>query len=427
MSTAPPIDKLLSAKPATPKHPQIGAPLTTRPLAVLGGPPLFNQPLHVGRPNLGDRDQFDALVDRMFENRWLTNNGPIVQEFEGELEKLTGAKHCVALANGTLALELMIRELDLTGEVIVPSFTFVATVHALRLNGITPVFCDADPETHNLDPHHAAQLITPRTSGILGVHLWGRPCNVDALQEIADAHGLALLFDAAHAFGCTYKGRPVGTLGDAEAFSFHATKFVNSFEGGAVATNDDDLAARIRQGANFGYSPSDEVEALGTNAKMSEVCAAMGLTSLSSMQDIVETNRRHYRTYGALLSPLHGLHLIEYDETEARNYQYIVVEVGPDAPLTRDELLAVLRAENVLARRYFHPGCHRMEPYRTEQPNAGRALPGTERLASQLLALPTGTAVDDQDIANVCDIIHQAYDAAPLIRAALEKPVLTDR
>jgi dTDP-4-amino-4,6-dideoxygalactose transaminase len=363
----------------------------------------------------------------MFANRWLTNSGPLLQQFEAELEAITGAKHCVALCNGTVALELAVRAADLTGEVIVPSFTFVATVHALRASGLTPVFCDIDPSTHNIDPGAAARLVTTRTSAILGVHLWGRTCDVDTLAALAEAYDLTLLFDAAHAFGCSYRGRPVGTLGDAEVFSFHATKFVNSFEGGAVATEDDALAARIRQLANFGYSPDDEVVALGTNGKMTEICAAMGLTSLRSMDAIVATNRRHYGTYAALLADLRGLALIDYDPTEACNYQYIVVDVGPEAALTRDELVAVLRAENVLARRYFSPGVHRMEPYRTEQPDAGRALPVTERLAARLLTLPTGTAIDEVDVRMVCGIIRRALDAAPAVRAALGPLRVTGR
>lgn len=392
------------------------------PLALLGGTPAFDRLLHVGRPNLGRREQFAAYVDEMFERRWLSNGGPLVQRFEQQLEAHTGAKHCIALCNGTLALELMIRAAGLTGEVIVPSFTFIATVHALRMNGITPIFCDVDPESHNLDPREVEKHITPRTSGILGVHLWGRPCDVDALQSIADTHNLSLLFDAAHAFGTAYRGQMIGTLGDAETFSFHATKFVNSFEGGAVATNDDLIAARVRQDANFGYGPDDTIEGLGTNAKMTEVCAAMGLTSLDSMPDIIATNRRHYNTYRECLSNCDFVTLIDYDATDARNYQYIILDVEPHAPLTRDELLSMLKAENVLARRYFYPGCHRVEPYRSEQPTAGRHLPVTEQLSDRVLALPTGTAVDATDIRVICDRIRTAFAAAPAVRDAL-RPV----
>lgn len=401
------------------------ASIRPSPLAILGGPPAFAVPRHVGRPNIGRREDFLQLVDQMFDRRWLTNRGPLVQTFEQRLEAFSGAKHCITVSNGTTALELMIRGLGLTGEVIVPSFTFIATVHALRITGLTPVFCDVDPATHNINPAEVERLITPATSGILGVHLWGRPCHVDALQEIADRHDLKLMFDAAHAFASSYNGRMVGTLGDAEVYSFHATKFVNTFEGGAVVTNDDALALRIRQLSNFGFGANDFVEMLGTNAKMSEINAAMGLTSLDSMEKIITANRINYAEYRQGLEDIEHLQLIEYDESEAANYQYIIVEVGEQAPLTRDELITVLHAENVLARRYFSPGCHRMEPYRTEQPDVSERLPHTEMLATSTLALPTGTAVDPSDVRTICRLLTRALTSAASVRRALEpsKPV----
>ncbi len=194
-------------------------------LAIFGGAPALDAVRHVGRPNIGDRrrllERFNDLLDR----RWLTNAGPYVQEFEQKLAALMGVEHCVAMCNGTVALEIAVRAAGLTGEVIVPSFTFVATAHALQWQEITPVFCDIDPTSYCLDPRRVEAMITPRTTGIIGVHLWGRPCDVDALTEIASRHRLKLLFDAAHAFGCSYKGRSVGGFGDAEVLSFHATKF----------------------------------------------------------------------------------------------------------------------------------------------------------------------------------------------------------
>ena len=181
------------------------------------------------------------------------------------------------MCNATVALEIAIRAMGMSGEVIVPSFTFVATAHALQWQEITPVFCDIDPRTHNLDPNRIEEMITPRTTGIIGVHVWGRPCAVDALAEIAQRRHLKLLFDAAHAFGCSYQGQMIGNFGDAEVFSFHATKFFNTFEGGAVVTNDDELAAKMRLMKNFGFHGYDNVIYVGTNGKMSEVSAAMGL------------------------------------------------------------------------------------------------------------------------------------------------------
>jgi dTDP-4-amino-4,6-dideoxygalactose transaminase len=378
-------------------------------LAVFGGAPAFEEKIHVGRPNIGDRERLIQRINDMLDRRWLTNNGFYVQEFERRIAELVGVKHCIVMCNATVALEIAIRAAGLRGEVIVPSFTFVATAHALQWQEITPIFCDVDPRTHNIDPPRVEALITPRTTGIIGVHLWGRACDVGALQEIATRRGLKLLFDAAHAFGCSYGGQPIGRFGDCEVFSFHATKFMNSFEGGAVATNDDELAAKIRLMTNFGFAGYDNVVYLGTNGKMSEVAAAMGLTSLESMGDFIEVNRRNYHEYHRALAGIPGVSLMEYDGGECYNYQYIVVDIDePAATISRDALLQLLWAENVLARRYFFPGCHRMEPYRSYFPHSGLLLPETERLTGRLLVLPTGTAVGATDIGAICDLIRMA-------------------
>lgn len=389
----------------------------TKQLAILGGEPAFKSPLHVGRPNIGDRELFMEYANAIFDNRWLSNHGPFVIQFEQELSQFLEVKHCIAICNATVALEIAIRALGMQGEVIVPSFTFIATAHALQWLGITPVFCDIDPVTHNLDPRCVEKLITPRTTGIIGVHVWGRPCAVDALQEIARARNLKLVFDAAHAFGCTHKARMIGNFGDAEIFSFHATKFFNTFEGGAIATHDDDLAARLRRMRNFGFAGYDEVVCLGTNGKMSEISAAMGLINLQSLDHFIEVNRRNYRKYQQEFSSIPGLCLIHFDESEKCNYQYMAVEVDPQITgLHRDDLIKVLQAENVLARRYFWPGCHRMEPYRTLFPDAYLSLPQTEKLAERIMILPTGTAVWEQDIEIICDILRTAIANADEIR-----------
>src|SRR5438128_1354253 len=220
-------------------------------LAIFGDLPAFAEKLHVGRPNIGNRERLLARINDLLDRRWLTNDGPYVQQLERNLADFLGVKHCIAMCNGTVALEIAIRALGLSGEVIVPSFTFIATAHALQWQEITPVFCDIDPSIHNIDPHSVEQMITPRTSGISGVHLWGRACDVLALTEIARRRNLKLLFDASHGLGCSHHGRMVGSFGNAEVFSFHATKFVNTLEGGAVVTNDDDLATKIRLMKNF--------------------------------------------------------------------------------------------------------------------------------------------------------------------------------
>jgi dTDP-4-amino-4,6-dideoxygalactose transaminase len=355
-------------------------------------------------------------IDDLLDRRWLTNQGPYVKELEGRLSDVLGVKHCIAMCNGTIALEIAARALNLSGEVIVPAFTFVATAHSLQWQEITPVFCDVDPWTHNIDPQKVERLITPRTTGIVGVHVWGQPCEADALSEIAERHNLKLMFDAAHAFGCRYHGQMIGTLGDAEVFSFHATKFFNAFEGGAVATNDDELATRIRLMHNFGFAGLDQVIYIGTNGKMSEVSAAMGLTGLESLEEFVAINAQNYGAYLRELSEVPGVRMLAYDEREQGNYQYIVLEVDKQmAGISRDQLVQVLHAENVRARRYFYPGCHRMEPYRSYFPHAGLLLPETERLVRRVMTLPTGMSVGLEEIEDICQIIRFAIANGPEI------------
>jgi len=389
-------------------------------LSILGETPVFKVPLHVGRPNLGDRQALLAQINDMLDRRWLTNDGPMVKEFEWRIAELVGVRHCIAMSNATVALEIAIRALGLRGEVIVPSYTFVATAHALQWQEIVPLFADMDPGTHNIAPAAIERLITPRTSAIIGVHVWGRACDTEAIEAIGRKHGLNVMYDAAHAFGCSHKGKMVGSFGRCEVFSFHATKFLNPFEGGAVVTNDDALAEKMRLMRNFGFAGYDRVIYLGVNGKMTEVCAAMGLTSLDSIDEIIAINRRNYAVYQEGLRELPGVSLIQYNPAEKNNYQYVVVEVDPEtAPLNRNELVSVLHAENVLARKYFWPGCHRMEPYRSLQPNSALLLPETERVAARVMVLPTGQAVTPEMIQTICAILRSAFAQSASVRTAL--------
>lgn len=375
-------------------------------LAFFGGTPAFQEKLHVGRPNLGNRERLLERINNLLDRRWLSNGGPYVQEFEQRIAEKVGVKHCIVTCNATVALEIAIRGLGLSGDVIVPSFTFVATAHALRWHGIQPVFCDIDGQTHNIDPRRVEELITPSTAGILAVHVWGRPCAIDALMEIAQRRKLKLLFDAAHAFGCSYKKHMIGKFGNAEIFSFHATKFLNSFEGGAIVTNDDDLAAKVRLMKDFGFAGYDNVVCIGTNGKMSEVSAAMGLTSLESMEDFITVNYRNYVEYRRRLADVPGISLIVYDENEKCNYQFVTLEIEEmTTRVNRDQIQSLLWAENVLARRYFYPGCHQMEPYRSQERRSGHSLWQTERLSRRVLNLPTGTNVNIRSVEVICDIL----------------------
>jgi dTDP-4-amino-4,6-dideoxygalactose transaminase len=389
-------------------------------LALFGGQPEFDVPLHVGRPNLGSRERLKTRLDDILDRVWLTNDGPCVQEFEGRLREMLDVEHCVATCNATAALELLLEARGLSGEVILPSFTFVATAHAVRRRGLVPVFADVHPTTLTLDPERVEELVSPRTSAILGVHLWGRACDVNGLAPVAQRHDLTLLFDAAQALGCSYHGQAVGGFGSAEVFSFHATKICNSFEGGAVATNDVELAERLRLMRNFGFSGTDEVASLGTNAKMTEVAAAMGITSLESLSTFVERNRVNHESYREGLEGVTGFGLRPYPPGERTNHHYVVgLLESTEAGLGRDDLVEVLEAEGVLARRYFYPGCHRMEPYRSQAPGVAERLSVTERILERAVSLPTGMAVEEDAIRRVCQIIRLTIANGDAIRARL--------
>lgn len=377
-----------------------------RELAVLGGRPRFNEPLHVGRPNIPDRD---AVLDRIrgaLERGWLTNDGPLVRELEERLAAYLDVPHCVAMANGTIAMEVLARALELKGDVLVPAFTFIATAHAFSWLGLRPVFCDVDPRTHTIDVNDAESRITRATAAIAAVHLWGSACDVNALSGLGERHGLPVLYDSAHALGAAVGARRVGTFGTAEVFSFHATKFFNTFEGGAVTTRDGGLAARLRLMRNFGFAGYDNVVAPGTNAKLSEVHAAMGVTMLDHIDDLLAANQHSWSRYARALGRRTDLRMLTAPPTVTSNHQYVVCEVAEAAPLTRDQLLSVLWAENVRARRYFFPGCHRTEPYAQR---GAPHLPVTEHLAERVLVLPAGAAIADDQVDAVIDLIDAAF------------------
>lgn len=381
-------------------------------LAAFGGPPSFDEPRHVGRPNIGDRAALHRRIDELLDRQWLTNDGPLVRELERRVCEYIGVGHAIAVCNATVGIEVLARALGLRGEVVVPAFSFVATAHAFAWLGLTPVFCDVEAESHTIDAAAMQSLVTRETAAVMGVHLWGGACDVAALRAAVNR---PLLFDAAHAFGSSLNGQRIGTFGNAEVFSFHATKFFNTFEGGAITTNDDKLAAELRLLRNFGFSGYDRVTRVGTNAKMSEASAAMGLTSFDALADLMAVNQARFQQYRAHLSGLRGVRFVEPARADQGNHQYCVIEVGPSCGLTRDQLLQVLWQENVRARRYFYPGIHRCAPYDDEP----TALPVTDRLVNEVLVLPTGAGVSQDDVNTICEIVHFALGHADEIAARL--------
>lgn len=359
--------------------------------------------LHVGSPNVGCKSSFYKRLDSIFSSNRLTNNGPMVRELESKLKEYLDVKHFIAINNGTTALEIAIHSLELTGEVILPSFTFVATAHALKWLGLKPVFCDIDPLTLCLCPDEVEKLITPNTSAILGVHIFGNTCKIKELELIAKKYSIKLFFDAAHAFSNSYKNKKIGNFGECEVFSFHATKFFNTFEGGAVATNNDYLAKKIKLLRNFGFVGQDEVQSLGINGKMSEVSAAMGLTNFESIEKFININKNNYQLYMNLLNDVNGIKVKSYKRDQCNNFQYIVLLVNEKYGRSRDDLMFYLQERGVRARRYFWPACHKMQPYESE--GSFCDLLNTEKISSQIITLPTGTNVTSQDIYRICKMI----------------------
>ncbi|HEU5301223.1 MAG TPA: DegT/DnrJ/EryC1/StrS family aminotransferase [Acidimicrobiia bacterium] len=351
----------------------------------------------VGRPNLGGRDRLHRLLDEILDRAWLTNHGPIERELEERLREVLGTRHCIPVASATTGLMVALKALVSEGEVLMPSFTFPAAAHAARFVGLRPVFCDIEPDGHQVAPDDVAASVGDRTAALIGVHIWGRACDTLALERAMGAR--PVVYDAAHAFGAQHRGRPVGSNGRCEVFSFHATKVLNAFEGGCIATDDDDLAAELRLLINFGFTGRDQVEGVGINGKLSEIHAAMGLVSLDLLPEVVAANTAHLEQYRAGLAGLPGVRLVT--ELGDGNHSYVVAEIdGEDSGSGRDALAMRLRELGIDTRRYFYPGVHRMEPYASDP--AARCLPITEAVCERVLQLPTGLATTDDDIDRVC-------------------------
>lgn len=364
--------------------------------SVPDGAPLFDRVLYVGRPSMAPDAEVHARIQGALDRRWLTNDGPLVQELERRCAEHLQVPHCMAVNNATLGLEVALRALDVQGEVLLPAFTFIGTAHAAQWLGLTPVFCDVRDADHGLDPEDVERRITPATGAILAVHLWGRACAVEALEDIARRHGIPLILDAAHAMGCGHAGRPLGSRGTVEVFSLHATKGLNALEGGLITTADDALAERIRLMRNFGIPGEDLVDCVGTNAKMNEFSAAVGLCNLDHFEALCAHNLGLHAAYADGLAGVPGLRLMVPEAGQAFSHHYIVLEVLPEAPLDRDRLVSLLRAQNVYVRRYFRPGCHHSEPYRS-RPGGPPVLPVTDRLSRSLLQLPSGLQLTPEE------------------------------
>jgi len=397
----------------------VAAGASVRTPAILGGDPRFEHDVFVTRPVMPERDAYYGLLDSVFDRTWLTNNGPLVIELESRLSERLGVAYCASFSSGTSALLTALRALDLRGEVITTPFTFPATPHCIEWNGLRPVFCDVDPETYNLDPALLEACIGEETSAILPVHVFGNPCAIEAIEEIAERHGLRVVYDAAHAFGVGLDGRPIGTFGDLSVLSFHATKVFHSAEGGAIVAATDVLREKVSLLRNFGIVNENEVRGVGINGKLSELHAAMGILTLDLVEREIERRGELAARYLERLQDVEGLHFQRIRPGTTRNHFNFTVEVDEEAfGLSRDEVHAGLCAERIIARKYFHPLCSENECY-ADLPSAHRELlPNAHRLSSRILSLPLHGQLGADEVDAVADALLALRDHAPLVRRA---------
>lgn len=344
--------------------------------------------IYVTQPYLPPLGEFIPYLEKIWDNKWLTNNGPFHQQLEQALCDYLGVEHLALFTNGTIALVTALQTLRITGEVITTPFSFVATAHSLLWNGLTPVFVDIDPDTCNLDPDKIEQAITPHTTAIMPVHCYGTPCNVERIQQIADTYGLKIIYDAAHTFGVKYKGESVLKHGDLSVLSFHATKVYNTFEGGAIVCPDAKIKQRIDYLKNFGFADEVTVMAPGINGKMSEINAAFGLLQLKHVDAAIARREEIDALYRQSLCDVKGITSLPVPADTERTFSYFPVMVGNDYPLSRDELYYKLKEHNIHSRRYFYPLISNMPMYRGLPSSSKSNLMVAEALSQQVLCLP---------------------------------------
>jgi dTDP-4-amino-4,6-dideoxygalactose transaminase len=361
--------------------------------------------IFVTQPLMPPLEEFIPYLEAIWESRWLTNGGPFHQELEKKLADYLGVEHLALFANGTLALVTALQSLRITGEVITTPFSFVATAHSLLWNGIKPVFADIQPETFNLDPEKIEAAITPQTTAILPVHVYGHPCDVERIQKIADTYGLKVIYDAAHAFGVNYKNQSLLKHGDLSILSFHATKVFNTFEGGAIICPDAKTKNRIDDLKNFGYAGEVTVVATGINAKMNEIQAAFGLLQLKYVDKAIEMRREIDAQYRTQLTCVPGITCPPLPADTVYNYSYFPIFVEKGYSLLRDELNDKLRQNGIYPRRYFYPLISEFPMYRS-LPSAARSnLPFARKAADQVLCLPIYPELDNEAITKIISII----------------------
>jgi dTDP-4-amino-4,6-dideoxygalactose transaminase len=366
----------------------------------------FAEPIYVSRPLLPDLTRFSARLGEVWDSRWLTNNGPQHARLEAALRDHLRVPHLSLFNNGTVALIVACQSLRLSGEVITTPFTFPATPHVLTWNHIRPIFCDVDPVTMNLDAGRIESLITPQTTAILAVHVFGTPCDVVRLQELADRYGLRLVYDAAHAFGVEVEGAGIGTFGDVSMFSFHATKLFHTAEGGALAFHDANLKRRVDFLKNFGIKNEEEVVMPGINGKMSELQAVMGLCVLERIEEERAQRQRLYDAYAECLDGVEGVSFVRTPPGIRPSFQYFVIRIDERAfGRSRDHVQERFKEFNVFTRKYFHPLCSDYSCYQHLPSAAPGHLPVARKVVSEVLSLPFYGGLAPGDVENICTLL----------------------
>lgn len=362
--------------------------------------------IFVTQPSLPELDDFIPYLERIWESKWLTNNGQFHQQLEEKLADFLGVKYVSLFTNGTLALLTALQTLKITGEVITTPYSFVATTNSLWWNNLKPVFVDVDPVYGNLDPNKIEAAITPQTTAIMPVHVYGNPCEVERIQEIADVYGLKVIYDAAHTFKNKYKGKSIHSFGDLSTMSFHATKPFNTMEGGAIICHDEKTKQRIDYLKNFGFADEITVTAPGINSKMNEMQAALGLLQLKHYDNYISKRKNIDKAYRNGLANEVGISMMEENEwTTDHNYPYFPIFIDKEYGKTRDELYYNLKENNIFGRRYFYPLISSFSTYRGLPSSAPQNLKIAEKLASQVICLPMYPNLEMSDVDRVVNLI----------------------
>lgn len=360
----------------------------------------------VTSPLLPNLDEFQKLLKQIWESKWITNNGSFHQQLEEALCKYLGVPYISLFTNGTLPLITALQALHITGEVITTPYSFVATTHALWWNGIKPVFVDIDPKTGNIDPNKIEAAITPRTTAIMPVHVYGKPCATDSIQEIADKYGLKVIYDAAHAFGVKVNDQSIINAGDMATLSFHATKVFNTVEGGALVMHDEKTKKRIDYLKNFGFAGETEVVAPGINSKMDEIRSAYGLLNLRQVDAAIAARRQVAQTYRTALQHVEGISFWNDMPGVRHNYSYFPIFVNSEKyGLTRDELYFKMKSQGIWGRRYFYPLISEFSTYRGLPSSTPSNLPEATRMASSVICLPMHHNLSEEDIQRTIDCV----------------------